>query len=291
VVLADGAPAMAVPRAEAVAALAAELGWDQEKIDGVLSHFTLGPRASLLKPPAPFERSDVVPWRYGRRLSLTRRPLVARGDELLYGYRAVDATGDLLVREIQSARLKVESREMGEAITALRQRSDERFNDDVAEMYRAVPGLLVAVRVDQFGTLRLARSPAEPLGDVDVLVADPGQRLVEAIDTKNLAVARTPIEIARELRRTFKADDTDKESAVDRHLKRAAWLREHLGEVLAWLGVDAGDGAADAWRVEPSIVVNTEVPAAFLEDLPMRVVDVALLEEELAVRAGGSKRR
>jgi hypothetical protein len=50
-----------------------------------------------------------------------------------------------------------------------------------------------------------------------------------------------------------------------------------FGETLAWLGID-GDPAA--WRVEPSIVVDTEVPSAFLEELSMRGVDAMTLAEE-----------
>jgi len=40
-------------------------------------------------------------------------------------------------------------------------------------------------------------------------------------------------------------------------------------------------GHPEKWRVEPSIVVDTEVPSAFLEELPMRVVDALTLADEL----------
>ncbi len=163
----------------------------------------------------------------------------------------------------------------------MRQRDDLRFNREIAELYDEIPGLIIRERVKQIGRLPIARPNGDQLGDIGVLVADPGHRVLHAIDTKNLAPGRTPIEIARELRRTFKTEGS-KPAAMDTHAERAAWLTRHRAEVLEWLGLDAA--ASETWRVEPSIVVNTEVTAPFLEDLPMRVLDAALLADELAAR-------
>jgi hypothetical protein len=82
------------------------------------------------------------------------------------------------------------------AITTLRQRDDPRFNREIADLYREVPGLMVKERVENIGRLTIARPNGDKLGDVDVLVADPGRRVLEAVDTKNLAAGRTPMEIA-----------------------------------------------------------------------------------------------
>jgi hypothetical protein len=282
------APVTVLPLTEAVETLAGLLDWEPAKVSMVIEYFALAPRSELLQPDPPFSASDVYPWRYGRRLSAVRRPLVIRpgpaGNELLYGFRSVDTAGRQLVHDIQTARLKVNSPEMRQAITALRQRDDLRFNQEIAALYRQRPGFIVKERVENIGRLTITRPNGDKLGDIDVLVADVGRRVLEAIDTKNLAAGRTPIEIAREMKRTFKSEGS-KAAAIDRHAERAAWLCEHLAEVLVWLKLPhakAGD-----WRVEPSIVVDAEVPAAFLEDLPMRVMDAAALTDELAARAAG----
>jgi hypothetical protein len=267
------------------ALVANELGWSGEKLRQTIAHFALGPRPALLEPPEPFDARDVYPWRYGRRLSAIRRPLVIRptpdGDELVYGFRAVDAAGRQLVHEIQTARLKVESAAMKQAITTLRQRDDLAFNRRIADLYREVDGLVVEERVKSIGKLDIARPDGSVLGDIDVLVLDPRYRRIEAIDTKNLAAARTPSEVARELKRTF-ATESRTTAAIDKHLERAAWLERHRSEVLVWAGF--GDDA-QGWSVEPSIVINVEVPAAFVAELPMPVHDVNELAESLSSRA------
>ena len=283
--LAAGEPAKVLGIDEALVLFATELEWAGESARRVIDHFALRPREAVFEPPPPFEKSDTYPWRFGRRLSLIRRPLVIRsgpnGDEVVYGYRTADSTGHWLVNELAGGRLKVSSKAMQRAMTAVAQRSDESFNDEVGRMYESVPGMIVRLRVTDVGAQKIARQNGDLLGDVDVLAADTRSRVLLAVDAKNLSVARTPYEVVRELRRTFKSE-AGKTAAIDRHAERTSWLRQHLSETLAWLGID--DESA-SWRVEPSIVVDTEVPSAFLEELPMRVVDALTLARELGMRA------
>jgi hypothetical protein len=284
--LAAGEPARVLGLDDAVARISSELGWSEETALRVIDEFALRPRESVFEPPPPFEKSDTYPWRFGRRLSLIRRPLVVRpgagGDDLIYGFRMVDSTGHWLVNELAGGRLKVSSTAMQRAITAVSQRRDEAVNDEVGRMYESVAGMVVRLRVTDVGPLKIARDNGDLLGDIDVLAADTRARVLHAIDTKNLSVARTPYEVVRELRRTFKSEE-GKTAAIDRHAERVVWLRRHLRETLAWLRVS---GHAEAWRVEPSIVVDTEVPSAFLAELPMRVVDAMTLADELGEHLG-----
>lgn len=281
-------PAMVIPLDLAVDRIATMLDWEPEKVSTVIRHFALEPRGKLLSPDSPFGPHDVYPWRYGRRLSAVRRPLLIRpaegGPELVYGFRAVDTTGQHLVHEIETARLKVESGQMQQALTAIRQRRDLAFNQRIADLYRAVDGLRVEERVKTVGKLDIARPNGDLLGDIDVLVADPSRRVIEAVDTKNLAAGRTPIEVAREIKRTFQSEGS-KKAAIEKHAERAAWLRDHLSDVLDWLGLSTSD--ADEWRVEPSIVVDEEIQAPFIHDLAMPVTDAATLADSLARRAAG----
>ncbi len=283
VALGDRMPAAVLLLDEAAAAIGQRMGWEPGKVTSVLNHFALMPRTDLMGPAPPFKASDVYPWRYGRRLAFVRRPFVIRQShksyELVYGFRAVDTAGRQLVNDIQTARLKVTSPQMQRAMTDLRQRSDLSFNTKIADLYRAIPGFVVVERVKKIDRLLIARPSGEPLGDIDVLVADPARQVLTAIDTKNLAVGRTPIEIAREMKRTFRSEGS-KPAALDIHSERTDWLREHLDAVLAWLRLRQTDGRR--WRVEASIVVDMEVPAQFLEDLPMPVLDAATLRQQLA---------
>ncbi len=145
----------------------------------------------------------------------------------------------------------------------------EAFNDDVAVVCESLPNAVVRKRVKKTGHRRIVRDNGEDLGDIDVLVIDPRRRIVWPIETKDLAVARTPAELATELRITF-AEGGRKQSHAEKHLARAEWVRSHLGEVLHALGIEAG--SVTDWVVRPLIVVSHELMTPYIASSPIRVV-------------------
>lgn len=93
-----------------------------------------------------------------------------------------------------------------------------------------------------------------------------------AVETKDFEQARTPFELSNELKKLFEGED----SAVHHHSERIDWLRDHLDEVLQWLGLEPGGGK---WRVEGLIVVSRPLVTPYFTDSPLRVVTVEELGE------------
>ena len=183
-------------------------------------------------------------------------------------------------------RLKARSLEMKRFVGRLQHESAEAFNDEVGSLYSTIPGVVVRLRVKRIGRLRIERAPGQSHGDIDVLAADAARRCLFAIETKDLEVARTPVELANELRQTFLVG-LEPPSAVDRHLRRIDWLRKHVRETLEWLGIDAED--QERWKVEPLLVVDRELMGPFLTRPPITVVSfrelkVRLLKDSATLR-------
>ena len=87
------------------------------------------------------------------------------------------------------------------------------------------------------------------------------------IETKDLAIARTAAEMARELDETF-ARGREQPSHADKHAERIGWLRAKLPEILEQFGItDPKD-----WVVERLIVVDIETmsPLFAESDIPVR---------------------
>lgn len=59
------------------------------KIQKILDYICLDKRASFLIPPEGFRKEDTYPWRFNRELSFTRRPLIKRDNEYIWGNRNI----------------------------------------------------------------------------------------------------------------------------------------------------------------------------------------------------------
>jgi hypothetical protein len=179
-------------------------------------------------------------------------------------------TTDVLARAPEMIKL------MGE----FNRRRGEKFNDIVAGVFEQSPRTIVRRRVRKIGSLRL-QGPKGDLGDVDVLVADQKRRHLIAVECKDLALARTPYEMAGEMTNLFRGTEK-KTSIVELHKHRVDWLCKHLPEVLGWLGITD----SRRWKVKPLIVVDRELFTPFLQASPIPVVP--LEEVRMTSTADGS---
>ena len=118
---------------------------------------------------------------------------------------------------------------------------------------------------------RIERRSGQPLGDIDVLVANRSSKEILLVETKDFSSARTPAEFANEEKKLRKTLAT--------HGERFEWLQGNLRDTLRWLGVD--HGARDEWRVRQLVVVSSEVFTTGLRELPVPVATIAELRHEL----------
>lgn len=270
-----------LPLEELVESLTTSLGWSYEKVRSAFDLLSLIPRSNFLQPPTPHPNWSVLPWRFNRSYSYVRRPFLwrAKGDkiEVLWGFRHLYVAWINLINLCINGRI-VESRTRGirELMGEINGQRGDAFNKRVAEMLEANPNLVVRSNVERFGKLRLA-SASGPLGDVDVLVADRRRRRLIPIECKDLAVARTPHEMANEITNLFLGHGQRK-SFIEKHQNRVNWLQDNIGVVLAWLGMPAVSG----WKVEPLVVVSQELFTPFLKNSPIRVLSFNGLRQEQA---------
>jgi len=277
----DGEPKMALV-SELMDELEQDLGWRRERVERAFDLLALRPRAQFAPPGQPFRLEDVYPWRFNRPLSYVRRPLLVRpsdrGDEVVWGVRHCYVAHQYFGGLVIDGYLKAESPRMRALIGRLRDEDGREFNRSVTELYERQEGLVVRPQVKKIGRLRIERRPGEDLGDIDVLVADPAERRLSAVEAKDLAIARTPAELDNELAATFQSR-ADHQAAIDRHVERVDWLREHLADVLGWLGLDDEDPAL--WTVDGLVVLDIELMSPHLTDPPFPVVTYRELRAEL----------
>ncbi len=268
--------------ADLTSQLAGRLGWAKQKVSNILGQFSLTPRAQFLSPPAPHRKEDVFPWRFNRSLSYLRRPLLQRtkgGEiEVIWGNRNVYTSRRYLANLCTDGRLRAGTEEMRRFLGGINDRKGRDFNDRVGE-YFISPTNIVRQRVKKVGQLRLV-GPHGDLGDLDLLVATPAQHLLRIVECKDLAGARTPFEMSNEVAELFRGSE-EKTSEVEKLQNRTSWVREHLAEVLSWLGLSPSDD----WIVAPLIVVDHELLSPYLEHSEIPVVALHELPAFINLRA------
>ncbi|HEX4114691.1 MAG TPA: hypothetical protein VHY18_02320 [Solirubrobacteraceae bacterium] len=266
---------------EVVRLLAHTMGFEPSKARDLIELFVLRPRSDFLDPPAGFQRNDLWPWRFNRRLSYLRRPLLARpsasGEDLVFGARQLFLSVDYISRLVHTGRLKVSSGPIKDYMSKVQQAEARAFNDAVAMMYDE-HDFSVRARVDRFGPRKMLDEQGNDLGDIDVLVVDAQRRTILCIEVKDLAGALAPHQLANELRATFSVGGSHR-SHAEKHQRRVAWIAAHVSEVLDDVGYK--DARAHRWRVEGLIVTDEEVLASFIGEPPLPVRDFLTLKAAL----------
>jgi hypothetical protein len=193
-----------LPTNDLRARLVEATGWPHEKVRRILESLTLGPRDAFLKPPQPYRKEDVWPWRFNRPMSYLRRPFLSRQrggvEETVWGMRHLFTAAHYLMNLAMSGRLHANSDELRRILGEINNQRGKEFNDEVADLLTGDGGVTVKRKVTRVGNLP---SIANTLGDIDVLEADPRKRQVRVIECKALALARTPYEMASEIEALF----------------------------------------------------------------------------------------
>jgi len=268
-----GGGAICVPRSEAVALLQRELGWDEEKSRAVIAYFSLVPRPDFTRPPAGLERRDIWPWRFNRRLSYLRKPLIERASaersqdpDLVFGVRQLYNTSLYLEMLISHGNLEVSSKQMRDFMSRAQKRESDAFNEQLASLYRA-DSRPVVPNLEKLEGERLRGDDGNDLGDIDVLVGDLATRTLLCVEAKRLSGALAPHQLRNQIDRAFGESD-EKPSHARKHLKRVKRIEELKDGALAELGIveDAGD-----WSVEGIVVTDVELLSPFVAKVPLPV--------------------
>ena len=250
---------------------------DPEK---VYRSFVLAPRERWDEAhPENALARDWYPWRYSRRLSILRRPLVqlsTEDDPVVVVMPSMLAGSLDFLGEAAFGRLPEElfdSVEMKACIGRAADRGGHDFNRRVAERFNALEW-----KTEQEVSLTRLGGGAE-LGDVDVLAwrADPG--VVYAVECKSLRFDRTFGEFGERLGEYAAGTVDGKRTRLQRHLDRCSFLKANRDGLSRLTGIPVG-----RLRVRSALVTDRLGPMQFAgiarEALDL-VADYGVLEEAM----------
>lgn len=248
---------MAMRRSECIGLIA-----ETQATARIVDLLVLASRPSWREVPEGFRPTDRQPWRFRRRLSVLRRPMLQVDDDP--DPTLVIAPG--LLREAFGYTLQNYYRgdypdwQLGPAMLAWFGRSRRKrgmeFNAQVAAALRAL-GWQVEAEIKLTKVLR--RALDRDYGDIDVLAWDAVRNRILVIECKDVQYRKTPGEVAEQLS-DFRGEmlPNGKPDLLRKHLDRVAVLKQHEPAALAYLDMPTNA------RIESHLVFKNPVPMQFV---------------------------
>ena len=200
------------------------------------------------------KKYDFYPWRFSRRISYVRRPLlkIKLEDEtyFYYGIRHLKVAVDNFIALCYNGRLQneVKTIKLKQLLSKLNSPSGNAFNEDVAEVFYGNKRYEVHKQVKKFGKTKIEYVKGEELGDIDVMVIDKRKNKLFLIECKDFLMARTPYELSMEYKEVFESDN----SYINKFSKRVKWIKENIDEVIKHYMLDN----EKKWKIKSMMVVN-----------------------------------
>lgn len=215
-------------------------GVSNAALKAFIDRFTLPQRSSWMALSSDYRVSDISPWRYRRRLSLTARPLIMIGDKFVISPSLIRRGVMYCLSNSYDATLDgsfFNTKAMKKWIGEQRNKSGHRFNQEAANKFSSLGWKVEAdVKVSKI----LKKRTETDFGDVDVLAWSPSEKIVYLVECKDLEFAKTQGEIAKqtyEFRGVTKSDG--KPDRLRRHMDRFLVLNENIDKLRDYLKLES----------------------------------------------------
>lgn len=180
-----------------------------------------------------YEGFDISPWRFNRRLSLMRRPLIicetndASNPLIYWGARQVLVSRMNLADQCFNDRLKVKNNSPVKKV--LGKLALKRGASLVVEVLKGfkLPHLIVdsEVTISTHGKLR----HSSDIGDIDVLVIDLNEKVLYSLECKSFAPSRNIKEMIEECDKLI--GSRSEKGLIEKHVNRDTWIKNNLKQI------------------------------------------------------------
>ena len=251
-----------------------------ENPERVFETFVLKPRAQWDESsPANARKRDWYPWRFSRRLSILRRPLLqfSEGDDPVVLVMPSVVAGTLeFLQEAALGRLPEELFDSPEMISCIGRAADRNghdFNRRVAERLNALEwNTMQEVSLTRLGS-------KEDLGDVDVLAWRPDSGLAHVVECKSLRMDRTCGEMGERLTEYACSSVDGKRTQLQKHLDRVSYLEANRDQLSNLTEIPV-----ERLQLRSALITEKVVPMQFAgkaREVLDLVTDFKFLEEAL----------
>lgn len=243
-------------------------------INKVLDDITYRPRDNYLKLPSKYKPWEAYPWRFNRRYSFNRRPVLQRGDALIWGNRQLYHMLEYVSDLIHSGKFKAESKELKMLIGRISDDRGAAFNKLVFDIINDFNAFKIYPNVKKVNGKKISQENGNDLGDIDILIIDDVNSTIIASEVKDFHFSRNPYEIQQEYIKMF----VDKEKELcfaSKHQRRVQWLINHVADIREEYALDDRD-----WKIKGIFIVSEPLISSYIYKQTIKCISRAELSTE-----------
>ncbi len=236
-------------------ALKEKIEVSEETFNTFIDKFSLKEREDYLKPPKPYKKEDVYPWRFNNRpLSFIRKPIICQNNKIIWGNRQLFHSWLFLHQCIFNGDLKVNSNKFKVLLGKISNEIGSEFNKQVYSKIKSLDdNFIVKQNLKKITKQKIVDKQNNPLGDIDVLLIIPNLKKIISIEVKNFKISKTFYEIQMEYESIF-IDKNNKKSYVTKHNNRTEWLKNHINDLIEEYNLKGHN-----WDIRSLFIVNEPI--------------------------------
>lgn len=213
---------------------------NREKMSFFLKRMKFLPRPNPLTPPEGFDKWEVHPWRFNRRLSYLLRPIIWLQKEdkeyLLLSARHLLTASENLVALFFNGTLKADdgNKKIKQLLAERNKIKGKEYRDEVQNWLKQNTSLEIYDYEVKIKPKGFFISDSDK-GDIDILGIDRINNIVYSIECKNTVQSKLTYEYKMEFDNYLGLDG--QEGLIEKHIKRHKWLEENIKQVQAKLAL------------------------------------------------------
>ncbi|WP_282125251.1 YecA family protein [Marinifilum flexuosum] len=205
--------------------------YSEEEFDTAINYLSLWNRGEAKNVPEGYDHFDISPWRFNRRLSLLRKPLVQvdnpedpQNPIIYWGFRQLLSSRSYWFDQIVTDRFRVsENGPVQRVLGKIVQQRGSRLVQSVIEEVGSEELVIDSeVPINSKSVLKHDKD----IGDVDVMVIDTNEKVIYSLECKSMAQSRNIKEMVEEVGKLF--GSSSKKGWIEKHVERDTWLRSNL---------------------------------------------------------------
>lgn len=208
--------------------------YSEQDFNIAIDYLSLFNRGKVHRVPPGFDSIDISPWRFNRRLSLLRKPLVLVDNPdnpnnpiVYWGFRQLLSSRAYLYDQCMTNRLRVTNEgPVQKVLGKLIQQNGKRLVQSVLAKFNT--GNLIIDSEVPINTRSQLKHDRD-IGDIDVLVIDSASKFIYSLECKSMAPSRNIKEMVGEVDKLFGSDS--EKGWIEKHVNRDIWLKGNLNQL------------------------------------------------------------